>query len=171
MCYLRLRTVIFVCLQYYLTCACMLATYSARVSSYDLLLSIIIQAVLYMVYGWMHGIKTSSDHLSSIYKPCSIVHGWIKGANPCMQVTRSTQKTGTMYNVLPRCYPPPPPPLHVYSLRTAVLVCVYTHVASIEELYSRIKHVENSLTELVLAFFTDLGRFPDASDSARHLAV
>ena len=41
----------FCLLQYYLTCACMLAsTYSARVSSYDLLSSIIIQAVLYCAW-------------------------------------------------------------------------------------------------------------------------
>ena len=92
--------------------------------------------------------------------------------------------------LLPRCYtllavtPPPPPPPPIFGrnyciglfylhytpppLRAAraglryCSSCTCTRVASVEELYSCIKRVENSLRKLVLAFFTDLGRFPEA---------
>ena len=43
-------------------------------------------------------------------------------------------------------------------------------VASVEELYSCIKRIENSLPT-GFGLFTDLGQFPEASDSARHSAV
>ena len=73
-----------------------------------------------------------------------------------------------------RCYAPPPifgrnycvglfylhytPPPAGRSSRFAVLqFCTCTRVASVEELYLCIKRVE-----LVLAFFADLGRFPEA---------
>ena len=43
-------------------------------------------------------------------------------------------------------YTPPPPPPAGRSSRFAVLqFCTYTRVASVEELYLCIKHVENSL--------------------------
>ena len=95
---------------------------------------------------------------------------------------------GHTCTVLPRCYallavtppPPPPPPYFRAKLLYRIILpplhpspraaradlrycssCTCTRVASVEELYSCIKRVENSL-RTGLGLFTDLGRFPEA---------
>ena len=87
--------------------------------------------------------------------------------------------------VLPRCYSPPPifgrncciglfylhyTPTPPPPARAGLRYCTCLRVTSAEELYSCIKRVENSL-RTGLGLVTDLGRFPEASDSASHPAV
>ena len=52
---------------------------------------------------------------------------------------------------------------------TVVLACVC--MLQVQKSCIRVSSVYKIVLELVLAFFTDLGWFPEASDSARHPAV